>query len=49
MSMQKKDLLFFLDDFSEDAEICFWSNGKARPVTEVKDDKSRGIILLKGE
>ncbi len=44
--MLKKDLLYFLEDFSDDTEICFWSNGKARTITEVKDDKVRGICLL---
>ena len=47
--MLKKDLLFFLEDFSDDTEVCFWSNGKAKKVTEVKDDKVRKVILLKGE
>ena len=47
--MMKKDLLFFLEDFSEDTEVCFWANGKAKKVTEVKDDNIRKVILLKGE
>lgn len=47
--MIKKDLLFLLEDFSEYAEVCFWANGKARKIIEVKDDKKRKIILLKGE
>ena len=47
--MLKKDLLFFLEDFSEDTEVCFWANGKARKVTEVIDDKIRKVILLEGK
>ena len=45
--MKKIDLLYFLDDFSDEAEVCIWSNGKARPVVEVKDDEKRKCILLK--
>jgi len=44
--MLKKDLCFFLEDFPDDIEVCFWSNGKAHPVEVVKDDKTRNCILL---
>ena len=47
--MLKKDLLFFLEDFSEDTEVCFWANGKAYPVEVVKDDKTRNCILLNAQ
>lgn len=45
--MIKKDLLYFLEDFNDEQEVCFWSNGKPRPITEVKE--RNGIILLKSE
>jgi hypothetical protein len=45
--MIKKDLLYFLEDFSDEAEVCFWSNGKAREIKEVKNDELRNIVLLK--
>ena len=49
MIMIKKDLLYFLEDFPEDTEVCFWSNGKAKSIVEVKDDKTRKCILLTAE
>ena len=46
--MTKKDLLFFLDDFPDDAEVYFW-NAKPRPVTVVKGYRTalgKKVILL---
>lgn len=47
--MLLKDFLFMLEGFSEDTEVCFWSNGKAYPVEVVKDDKTRNCILLNAQ
>lgn len=43
--MKKIDLLYFLDDFSDDEEILIWAQ-KPREITEIKESPERNCVLL---